>query len=192
MGAFGRAAPAAPGHLPGLHVLRRHPGHALSSGPARGLRGVAGRAGLRGPARRRAPLPLAVPVAGGAAEGDRARPTPAPAWNCSPPAATSGRAAIVPRDRTSTDLAVESFSLSFQRYFGVTADHTAIFMMPKRTRVAMARMTRTGVQRVGLSPDRVHFTYPLPRLARPDPSADRAGPTERGGGEASRDGSGIR
>ena len=45
-----------------FQVLRRHPGHALSPGSARGLRGLARGAGLRGHARRPAPLPLAVPV----------------------------------------------------------------------------------------------------------------------------------
>ncbi len=92
---------------------------------------------------------------------------------------TSGRTAIVPRDRTSTDLAVESFSLCLRRYFGVTDDRTAVFMLPKRTRVATARLTRTGVQRVGLSPERVHFTYSLPDS--PDRIRVRTGRTYRTG-----------
>jgi len=86
---------------------------------------------------------------------------------------TSGRATIIARDRRSTDLNVESFYLSFQRYLGMKADHRAIFMMPRRTRIAMARMARFSVQRVGLTPDRVHFAIPFP--AHPDQVRIRAG-----------------
>jgi hypothetical protein len=92
---------------------------------------------------------------------------------------TSGRATVIPRDRLSTDLTVESFYLAFQRYLGMKADHTAIFMMPKRTRIAMARMARFSVQRVGLTDDRVHFTIPFP--AHPDQVRIRAGRTYRKG-----------
>lgn len=92
---------------------------------------------------------------------------------------TSGRATVIPRDRLSTALAAESFHLSFQRYFGMQADHTAIFMMPKRTRIAMARMARFSVQRMGLAPKRVHFTIPL--AAYPDHVRVRTGRTFRTG-----------
>lgn len=90
---------------------------------------------------------------------------------------TSGRASIIVRDASSTDLNVESFYLCFQRYFGMTADHRAIFLMPRSTRIAMARMARFSVSRVGLSDDRVHFAIPFP--AQPDQVRIRAGRTYR-------------
>jgi len=92
---------------------------------------------------------------------------------------TSGRASIIVRDRSSTDLTVESFYLSFQRYLGMKADHRAVFMMPSRTRIAMARMAQFSVRRVGLGPERVHFAIPFP--ARPDQVRIRAGRTFRPG-----------
>jgi hypothetical protein len=91
---------------------------------------------------------------------------------------TSGHASIIPRDRLSADLTGESFSLSLQRYLGMGADNRAILMMPKRTRIATARMARSGVQRVGLASNRVHSTVPFP--ARPDQQL-RAGRTYRTG-----------
>ena len=92
---------------------------------------------------------------------------------------TSGRSTIIARDRRSTDLNVESFYLVFQRYLGMKADHLAIFMMPKRTRIAMARMARFSVQRVGLTSNRVHFAIPFP--AHPDQVRIRAGRAFRTG-----------
>jgi len=91
----------------------------------------------------------------------------------------SGRARIIPRDRASMDLAAESFRLCFQRYLGMSADYTAILMMPERTRAAPARLARYGVQRVGLTPDRVHCTTNF--LASPDRVRVRAGRTYRKG-----------
>ncbi|MFH0917059.1 MAG: hypothetical protein V1912_11535 [bacterium] len=92
---------------------------------------------------------------------------------------TSGRATIIVRDQRSTDLTVESFYQAFQRYLGMKADHRAVFMMPSRTRIAMARMARFSVQRVGLTSDRVHFAIPFP--AHPDQVRIRAGRTFRPG-----------
>jgi hypothetical protein len=92
---------------------------------------------------------------------------------------TSGRATILARDRESTDLTVESFYLAFQRYLGMKADHRAIFMMPRHTRIAMARMARFSVQRVGLTDDRVHFAIPFP--AHPDQVRIRGGRMYRSG-----------
>ncbi len=92
---------------------------------------------------------------------------------------TSGRATIIARDAKSTNLNVESFYLSFQRYLGMKAEHRAIFMMPKRTRIAMARMARFSVRRVGLTSDRVHFAIPFP--AHPDQVRIRAGRAFRSG-----------
>jgi hypothetical protein len=92
---------------------------------------------------------------------------------------TSGRMAVIPRDRGSAGLAAESFSLSFQRYLGVTGDFTAIFMTPKRTRVGVPRMARNGLLATGLAPDKVHFTVPVP--AGPDQLRVRVGRTYRPG-----------
>ncbi len=92
---------------------------------------------------------------------------------------TSGRATIIARDQRGTDLTVESFYLAFQRYLGMKADHRAVFMMPSRTRIAMARMARFSVQRVGLTSDRVHFAIPFP--AHPDQVRIRAGRAFRPG-----------
>jgi hypothetical protein len=92
---------------------------------------------------------------------------------------TSGRATIIVRDQSSTDLTVESFYLAFQRYLGMKADHRAVFMMPSRTRIAMARMARFSVERVGLTSDRVHFAIPFP--AHPDQVRIRAGRAFRPG-----------
>ena len=91
----------------------------------------------------------------------------------------SGRATIVPRDRKSAGLAADSFQQCFQRYLGVGAEHTAIFMMPKRTRVAMVRTARSGLQRIGLAPKNVQFATRLP--VRPDHARVRAGLTYRPG-----------
>jgi len=91
----------------------------------------------------------------------------------------SGRVRVVPRDRASTDLAAESFGLSFQRYLGMGADYTAILMMPERTRIAPARIARYGMLRVGLTPDRVHCTTGF--LASSDQVRVRTGRTYRTG-----------
>ena len=64
--------------------------------------------------------------------------------------------------------------LSFQRYLGRDADFTAIFMTPKRTRVAVPRLVRSGVRRMGLTARPVHFAVPLPRRSRPDENPNGA------------------
>lgn len=92
---------------------------------------------------------------------------------------TSGRATIMVRDQAGIARTVESFYLAFQRYFGMQADHRAVFVMPQRTRIAMARMASFSVQRVGLTSDRIHFTIPFP--AEPDHVRIRAGRTYRPG-----------
>ena len=91
----------------------------------------------------------------------------------------SGRVAVIPHDPVSTYLAAESFALSFQRYLGLRAQDTAIFMMPKRTRTAVARMTRLGVQRLGLARGGMRFTIPI--AASPDQARLRIGRTYRSG-----------
>jgi len=92
---------------------------------------------------------------------------------------TSGRATIMVRDQEGIDKTVESFYLAFQRFLGLRADHRAIFIMPRQTRIAMARMARFSVERVGLPDDRVHFTIPFP--AHPDQVRIRTGRTFRPG-----------
>ncbi len=83
------------------------------------------------------------------------------------------------RDQEGIDKTVESFYLSFQRYLGMQADHRAIFIMPKETRIAMARMAGFSVKRVGLMANRIHFTIPFP--AHPDQVRIRTGRTFRSG-----------
>lgn len=86
---------------------------------------------------------------------------------------TSGRSTIMVRDRLGTDRTVESFYLSFQRYLGMQADHRAVFIMPRQTRIAMVRMASFSVLRVWDKPDRFHFTIPFP--ASPDQVRVRSG-----------------
>jgi hypothetical protein len=92
---------------------------------------------------------------------------------------TSGRSTIMVRDRVGTDKTVESFYLAFQRYLGMQADHRVIFVMPRQTRIAMARMANFSVRRLGLADDQVHFAIPFP--AQPDQVRIRAGRTFRSG-----------
>jgi len=92
---------------------------------------------------------------------------------------TSGRSTIMVRDQDSIDKTVESFYLAFQRYLGMQADHRAVFIMPQKARIAMARMASFSVRRVGIPDDRIHFTIPFP--AAPDMVRIRAGRTFRPG-----------
>jgi hypothetical protein len=86
---------------------------------------------------------------------------------------TSGRATILVRDRESVESTVESFYLSFQRYLGIDAVQRAVFIMPRETRIAMARMAAFSVKRLGLPADRIHFAIPFP--AEPDRVRIRSG-----------------
>lgn len=90
---------------------------------------------------------------------------------------TSGRSTIMVRDQDSINKTVESFYLAFQRYFGMRAEHRAIFIMPQHSRIAMARMASFSVRRVGLPEERVHYTIPF--VANPDQVRIRAGRTYR-------------
>jgi hypothetical protein len=92
---------------------------------------------------------------------------------------TSGRSTIMVRDQDSMDRTVESFYLCFQRYFGMRADHRAVFIMPRQTRIAMVRMAAFSISRVGLDEKRVHHTIPFP--AEPDQVRIRTGRTFRPG-----------
>jgi hypothetical protein len=90
---------------------------------------------------------------------------------------TSGRATILVRDREAVESTVESFYLSFQRYLGIDAVERAVFIMPRETRIAMARMAAFSVKRLGLPEDRIHFAIPFP--ADPDRVRIRSGRTFR-------------
>jgi hypothetical protein len=92
---------------------------------------------------------------------------------------TSGRSTIMLRDQASIATTVESFYLAFQRYLGMQADHRAIFIMPRHTRIAMVRMASFSVSQVWSTDDRIHFTIPFP--AHPDQVRVRAGRTFRPG-----------
>ncbi len=92
---------------------------------------------------------------------------------------TSGRATIIPRDRRTEALTAESLRLCFERYLGVGADHTAIFMLPKRSRIAAARMAGSCVRGMGLQPKKTFFAVPI--AAGPDQVRVRAGVTFRPG-----------
>jgi hypothetical protein len=92
---------------------------------------------------------------------------------------TSGRSSIIVRDQDAIQRTVESFYLSFQRYFGMQVDHRAIFIMPRQARIAMARMASFSLRRVGIPIERSHFTIPF--SASPDQVRVRAGRTFRPG-----------
>lgn len=92
---------------------------------------------------------------------------------------TSGRSTILVRDQDGIDKTVESFYLCFQRYLGMRVDHRAIFIMPRETRIAMARMVGFCFSRLGELEGRLHYTIPFP--AYPDQVRIRAGRTFRGG-----------
>jgi hypothetical protein len=89
---------------------------------------------------------------------------------------TSGRATIMVRDRPTVDLAVDCFVQATLSIMGVGSEHNAIFMMPRQTRIAMARTARFGTERLGMQDKgNVHFTIPFP--ADPDRVRIRAGRT---------------
>ncbi len=88
---------------------------------------------------------------------------------------TSGRSTIMVRDSQTVDLAVDCFVQATLAIWGVGKDHNVIFMMPRQTRIAMARTARFGTERLGIAQDRVHFTIPFP--ADPDRVRVRTGRT---------------
>jgi len=92
---------------------------------------------------------------------------------------TSGRSTILVRDREAVESTVESFYLSFQRYLGIDAVERAVFIMPRETRIAMARMAAFSVNRLALPADHIHFAIPFP--ADPDRVRIRSGRNFRPG-----------
>jgi hypothetical protein len=77
------------------------------------------------------------------------------------------------RDQATTDSTVESFYQAFDRYLGMQHVHRAIFVMPRQSRIAMARMASFSVKRLGLDADCIHFAIPFP--ADPDRIRIRSG-----------------
>jgi len=75
---------------------------------------------------------------------------------------TSGRSTIMVRDQVGIDKTVESFYQASQRFLGMKADHRAIFIMPRLTRIAMVRMASFSVERVGLTESQINYTIPYP------------------------------
>jgi hypothetical protein len=93
---------------------------------------------------------------------------------------TSGRATIMVRDRETVNLAVDCFVQTTLAIWGVGGEHNAIFMMPRQTRIAMARTARFGAERLGMQGEgRAHFTIPFP--ADPDRVRIRTGKAFRAG-----------
>ncbi len=80
---------------------------------------------------------------------------------------TSGIASVVPRDAASTDLAVRSFFAGIRRSWGVARGSAMVFVMPERTRVAMARSARIGIRQLDWASDTPVF-YTMPFAATPD------------------------
>jgi hypothetical protein len=80
---------------------------------------------------------------------------------------TSGIASVVPRDAATTDLAVRSFFAGIHRSWGVARGSAMVFVMPERTRVAMARSARIGVRQLDWASDTPVF-YTMPFTATPD------------------------
>ncbi len=107
------------------------------------------------------------------------RSFPDKGWELLTSRGTSGRMTLVPRNRRSMGLAAESLRLAFERYAGLTAKHTALFMAPKRTRVATALLARRAMLAAGIAPDRLHHTVLL--AATPDLARLRAGRPYRTG-----------
>lgn len=92
---------------------------------------------------------------------------------------TSGRSTILVHSPNSMDRAAESFYLCFKRYLCMEFDHQAIFIMPRQTRVTMARMVGFSLGRVGIHQEQTRYTIPFP--AYPDQIRIRAGRTFRPG-----------
>ena len=87
---------------------------------------------------------------------------------------TSGRTSFVPRDRETLSLAVSAFFTGIRRTWGIGNDVTLIFMMPRQTRVAMARVAQLGTRETGWSGHNpVYYTLPFP--ASPDQIRIRTG-----------------
>lgn len=95
---------------------------------------------------------------------------------------TSGVASIVPRNAATVDIAVRSFFLGIAQAWGIARGTALIFVMPKNTRVAMARSARIGTRHLDWTADSPVY-YTLPFSATPDLIRIRAGRTFRPGAQ---------
>jgi hypothetical protein len=89
---------------------------------------------------------------------------------------TSGVASVVARDAATTDLAVRSFFTGIRRAWGVDRGAAMVFVMPARTRVAMARSAHIGVRQMDWAAGTAVY-YTMPFTATPDRIRLRAGRT---------------
>jgi len=93
---------------------------------------------------------------------------------------TSGRASMVVRNAATIELAVESFFTAIRRVWGIGRGMTLVFVMPRDTRVAMARTARFGTRQLDWAADSAIY-YTMPFSATPDQIRIRAGRTFRPG-----------
>jgi hypothetical protein len=93
---------------------------------------------------------------------------------------TSGRASIVPRNRTTVEVAVQAYFTGIRELWGVGRGTALVFMMPQDTRVAMARSARFGTRTLDWTADSPVY-YTMPFSATPDQMRIRAGRTFRNG-----------
>jgi hypothetical protein len=85
---------------------------------------------------------------------------------------TSGRATIIMHDNHSATKAAEAYQLAVYRLWGTVNEHHFIFVMPKETRIVMAKVARTATGRLGIA-SQSHFT--IPYSASPDQVRIRTG-----------------
>ena len=95
---------------------------------------------------------------------------------------TSGLASFVLRDRPTVELAVSAFFTGIQRSWKIVRGMALIFMMPRETRVAMARVARLGTHTLGWG-DESPIYYTVPFAASPDQIRVRSGRLYRPGWE---------
>ena len=89
---------------------------------------------------------------------------------------TSGRASIVVRNAATVELAVQAFFTGIQHSWGVQHGTALVFMMPRDTRVAMARSARFGTRQLDWAATSPVY-YTMPFSATPDRLRVRAGRT---------------
>jgi len=87
---------------------------------------------------------------------------------------TSGRSSFVARDSLSAHSAVASFFTGAQHAWGIRRGTALVFVMPRETRVAMARIARMGTRLMGWDED-TPVDYTMPFRATPDLLRLRAG-----------------
>jgi hypothetical protein len=93
---------------------------------------------------------------------------------------TSGRASMVVRDAATIELAVNAFFTGIRQVWGIQRGTALVFVMPRDTRVAMARTARFGTRQLDWAADSPIY-YTMPFSATPDQLRVRAGRTFRPG-----------